>query len=95
LLPRVARGFYQVQGNPDLSTWLERGAFGPAELIAAKIREWFDIENKVPALKRIILMIASLDPLGQLERFHHEVMPLLQGLGARDRKSEVSHQGSE
>lgn len=75
---RVARGFYQVQGNPDLSTWLDRGAFGPAELIAEKIREWFGYERRVPALKRIILMIASLNPIGQLERFHHEVSPLLE-----------------
>jgi len=75
---RVARGFYQVQGNPDLDTWLDRGAFGPAELVAEKIREWFGYERRVPALKRIILMIAALDPIGQLERFHHEVRPLLE-----------------
>jgi probable F420-dependent oxidoreductase len=75
---RVARGFYQVQGNPDLSTWLDRGAFGPAPVIAEKIREWFSYDRKVPALKRIILMIASLDPIAQLERFHHEVRPLLE-----------------
>ncbi len=74
---RVARGFYQVQGNPDLSTWLERGAFGPAVLIAEKIGEWFSYQRRFPALKRIILMIASLDPIGQLERFHREVRPLL------------------
>jgi len=74
---RVAKGFYQVQGNPDLDTWLDRGAFGPAAVIAEKIREWFSYERKVPALKRIILMIASLDPVAQLERFHHEVRPLL------------------
>lgn len=75
---RVARGFYQVQGNPDLDTWLSRGAFGPAEQIAEKIGEWFSYERRVPALKRIILMIASLDPIGQLERFHREVRPLLE-----------------
>jgi len=74
---RVARGFYQVQGNPSLDTWLSRGAFGPAELVAEKISEWFSYEQRVPALKRIVLMIASLDPVGQLERFHHEVRPLL------------------
>ncbi|HLC27572.1 MAG TPA: LLM class flavin-dependent oxidoreductase [bacterium] len=74
---RVAGGFYQVQGNPDLDTWLERGDFGPAELIAEKINGWLSYESMVPALKRIILMIASLDPIGQLERFHNEVRPLL------------------
>ena len=74
---RVAGGFYQVQGNPDLDTWMERGCFGPPELIAEKVNEWLSYESRVPALKRIILMIASLDPIGQLERFHNEVRPLL------------------
>jgi len=74
---RVAGGFYQVQGNPDLDTWLERGCFGPPERIAEKVNEWLSYEQRVPALKRIILMIASLDPIAQLERFHREVRPLL------------------
>lgn len=74
---RVAKGFYQVQGNPDLDTWLERGVFGPAELVAEKVNTWLGYGKRLPALKRIVLMIASLDPIGQLERFHHEVRPLL------------------
>ncbi|MBI4488456.1 MAG: LLM class flavin-dependent oxidoreductase [Deltaproteobacteria bacterium] len=74
---RVARGFYQVQGNPDLDTWVERGSFGSPEVVAEKINEWLSYERRLPALKRIILMIASLDPISQLERFHNEVRPLL------------------
>lgn len=75
---RVAKGFYQVQGNPDVDTWTERGVFGPAQLVAEKVNEWLGYEKRLPALKRIIVMIASLDPIGQLERFHYEVRPLLE-----------------
>ena len=74
---RVKKGFYQVQGNPAFETLAERGAFGPPKLVAGVVNDWISVQDAAPALKRIIIMFASLDPIRQLRRFHVEAEPLL------------------
>jgi probable F420-dependent oxidoreductase len=74
---RERRGFYQVQGNPSFEALKETGRFGPAEEVARVIQRWLDFRRSVSALKRLIIMFASVDPLEQLHRFHAHVAPLL------------------
>ncbi|MBI3015678.1 MAG: LLM class flavin-dependent oxidoreductase, partial [Candidatus Tectomicrobia bacterium] len=74
---RVRKGFYQLQGNPSFESQKASGCYGPAEEVAEVINRWIGFKKVVPALKRIIIMFASLDPVQQLERFHNEVRPLL------------------
>lgn len=74
---RERKGFYQVQGNPSFESLKAAGRFGPPEEVAKLIRRWLDFKRKVPALKRLIIMFASVAPLEQLERFHAQVAPLL------------------
>jgi len=74
---RVRKGYYQVQGNPSFESLGESGCYGPAGDVAEVVNHWIGFKKIVPALKRIVIMFASLDPLQQLERFHSEVQPLL------------------
>ncbi|HLC25656.1 MAG TPA: LLM class flavin-dependent oxidoreductase [bacterium] len=74
---RVRKGFYQLQGNPSFESLRGSGSYGPAEEVAEVINRWLGFKKVVPALKRIVVMFASLDPLQQLERFYKEVQPLL------------------
>lgn len=74
---RLRKGFYQVQANPSFDALRESGCYGPASEVAKVINQWLGFKKTVPALKRIVIMFASLDPLRQLERFHEEVQPLL------------------
>lgn len=74
---RLRRGFYQVQGNPSFESLKESGCYGPAQEVARVINGWLGYKKLLPALKRIVIMFASLEPLLQLERFHEEVKPLL------------------
>ena len=74
---RIARGFYQIQGNPAFEAWLKKGAIGSPEDIAQVIRGKLALKASVPALKRFTYRFASLNPLDQLERFNAEVRPLL------------------
>ncbi|MBI3014380.1 MAG: LLM class flavin-dependent oxidoreductase [Candidatus Tectomicrobia bacterium] len=74
---RVRESFFQVQGNPALEALRASGCYGPAEEVAKVINRWLGFKKTVPALKRIVIMFASLDPVQQLERFHKEVRPLL------------------
>lgn len=74
---RVRDSFFQVQANPSLESLRASGCYGPAEEVAKVINCWIGFKKTVPALKRIVIMFASLDPVQQLERFHREVRPLL------------------
>lgn len=74
---RLRKGFYQVQANPSFEALRESGCYGPAAEAAKVINHWLGFKKTVLALKRIVIMFASLDPLRQLERFHEEVRPLL------------------
>lgn len=75
---RERKGFYQVQGNPEFESLGKTGCFGPAEEVAQVIQKWLDFRKKLPALKRIVIMFASVEQMEQLSRFHAEVMPHLQ-----------------
>jgi len=74
---RVREGFFQVQANPSLESLRASGCYGPADEVAKVINHWIGFKKTVPAVKRIVIMFASLDPVRQLERFHREVRPLL------------------
>jgi probable F420-dependent oxidoreductase len=74
---RVGKGFHQVQGNPSFEALKATGMLGTAGAVARRIREWLKVKEEVPALKRIVIMFASLRPVEQLRRFHDEVEPLL------------------
>ena len=74
---RLRKGFYQVQANPSFESLKQSGCYGPAAEVAGVVNRWLGFKKTVPALKRIVIMFASLDPLQQLERFHKEVRPLL------------------
>lgn len=74
---RLRKGFYQVQGSPSFESLKQSGCYGPAEDVAGVVNRWIGFKKIVPALKRIVIMFASLEPLQQLERFHTEVRPLL------------------
>lgn len=74
---RVARGFFQVMGNPAFEETLACGAYGPPEEVAVFVKRWLEVNNSVPALKRVQFNLASLDPVEQLRRFHDQVQPLL------------------
>lgn len=74
---RLRKGFYQVQANPSFEDLRRSGCYGPAEEVAEVINHWLGFKEAVPALKRIVIMFASLDPVQQLERFHKAVQPLL------------------
>jgi alkanesulfonate monooxygenase SsuD/methylene tetrahydromethanopterin reductase-like flavin-dependent oxidoreductase (luciferase family) len=74
---RLRKGFYQVQANPSFESLRESGCYGTAAEAAKVINHWRGFKATVPALKRIVIMFASLDPLRQLDRFHEEVRPLL------------------
>lgn len=74
---RLRKGFYQVQANPSFEALRQSGCYGPAVDVAEVINRWLGFKKTVPALKRIVIMFASLDPLRQLERFHEDVQPLL------------------
>jgi hypothetical protein len=45
--------------------------------VAEVVNHWIGFKKVVPALKRIVIMFASLEPIEQLERFHEQVQPLL------------------
>ena len=74
---RLRKGFYQVQANPSFQALRESGCYGSAEDAAKAVNSWIGFKKTVPALKRIVIMFASLDPLQQLQRFHEQVQPLL------------------
>lgn len=74
---RVRRGFYQIQGNPPFDNLEEAGRFGPPAQVAGLVKELVELGSKVPFLRRVIIMFASLHPLEQLHRFHSDVAPLL------------------
>ena len=75
---RVAKGYHQVQGNPSLEGLEQAGGFGPPEDVAKVLNGWYRKVKDLPALKRLVILFASLNPMVQLERFHNEVKPLLE-----------------
>lgn len=78
---RVARGYHQVQGNPSLDGLRGHGGMGTPKEVARLVNIWLQAGRQVQALKRVVIMFASLKPLEQLERFHRQVKPLLEGQG--------------
>ena len=74
---RIRKGYYQVQGAPPFDLLKERGTFGPPEAVAELVSTWLSWKKKVPALRRVFIMFASLNPIEQLRRFHVQVAPLL------------------
>ncbi|MBI3015674.1 MAG: LLM class flavin-dependent oxidoreductase [Candidatus Tectomicrobia bacterium] len=74
---RLRKGFYQVQANPSFEDLRRSGCYGPAQKVAEVVNNWLSFKRTVPALNRIVIMFASLNPVQQLERFHDEVQPLL------------------
>lgn len=78
---RVRREFYQIMGNPPLESLEGTGSFGTAAQVAELVNELVALGTKVPFLRRVIIMFASLDPVEQLHRFHSDVAPLLKKRG--------------
>lgn len=75
---RVAKGYHQVQANPTLEGLQAAGGIGRPEEVAQLVNGWIGMGRELPALKRLVIMFASLRILEQLERFHKQVWPLLQ-----------------
>ena len=78
---RVRREFYQIMGNPSFESLEGTGCFGPPNKTAELVNELVGLDAKVPFLRRVIIMFASLDPLEQLHRFHSDVAPMLKRRG--------------
>lgn len=74
---RVRRGFYQIQGNPSFESLEAEGGFGPPAKVGEAVNELVALGRKLPLLRRVIFMFASLNPLEQLHRFHSHLAPLL------------------